>query len=173
VPKAWQHDEAVDAVREWLEEHGRPPTWSEWAKAAEGRPTSKTVQRRWGWHQLLAEATGVSPEQVRELMEWRVGRQGAHRTQQRMLEMLKAAGAELGRSPAWAEWEQAGGQTRPPAKTVARRLGSWTRALEEAGLDFAARRRSEAWQLKRREREAARTRDSPADPARPARRGRA
>jgi hypothetical protein len=37
VPEAWQHGEAVGAVREWLAEHGWLPTWRKWAKAAEGR----------------------------------------------------------------------------------------------------------------------------------------
>jgi hypothetical protein len=57
-------DQALDAVRAFHAEHGRLPRWREWERATASRPCAKTIERRWGWRELLAEAIGTHPNQV-------------------------------------------------------------------------------------------------------------
>jgi hypothetical protein len=49
-------DQALAAVRAFHVEHGRLARWREWELADESRPCAKTIDRRWGWRELLAEA---------------------------------------------------------------------------------------------------------------------
>jgi hypothetical protein len=51
-------DQAVEAARRWIAEHGRYPQQQEWEYQAPGRPTTRTIKRRWGWEQLMREAAG-------------------------------------------------------------------------------------------------------------------
>lgn len=55
-----ERDQALDAVRRFHAEHGRLPRQQEWERAAADRPCARTIERRWGWRELLAEAVGVS-----------------------------------------------------------------------------------------------------------------
>jgi hypothetical protein len=146
--RAWQHEEAAKAVRAWFEESGRLPTWTEWEKASDGRPSARTIQRRWGWHELLADAIGGSTGGVRDVMEWKAGYGGLHWSSSRILAALELAGRK-GWPPTWQEWEKADESGRPTAKTVSRRFGGWGAALALAGLDATPRLRSELWQRKR------------------------
>ena len=57
-------DQAFAAVREFHAEHGRLPRWHEWERATSTRPCARTIERRWGWRELLAEAIGTRPNQV-------------------------------------------------------------------------------------------------------------
>jgi hypothetical protein len=57
-------DQALDSVRAFHAEDGRLPRWHEWERAAASRPCAKTIERRWGWRELLAEAIGVQPDDV-------------------------------------------------------------------------------------------------------------
>jgi DMSO/TMAO reductase YedYZ molybdopterin-dependent catalytic subunit len=57
-------DQALDAVRVFHAEHGRLPRWHEWERATASRPCAKTIERWWGWRELLAEAIGTQPNQV-------------------------------------------------------------------------------------------------------------
>src|SRR5215471_8958829 len=110
-------DQALAAVREFHAEHGRLPRWREWEGATASRPCAKTIDRRWGWRELLAEAIGVRPAQVAgswdAILDDRAGA---------MLVALRAARDELGRWPLAAEWD-AGGR-RPSARTFTRHFGS-------------------------------------------------
>jgi hypothetical protein len=85
---------AVEAARLWIAEHGRYPTPQEWEYQAPGRPTTRTIKRRWGWEQLMREAAGnahLGPE---------AGARKAHRLE--LLCTLRRAWEELGRWPtAW------------------------------------------------------------------------
>ncbi len=56
--------QALDAVRQFQAERGRLPRWREWERATVTRPCAKTIERRWGWRELLAEAIGVKPNQI-------------------------------------------------------------------------------------------------------------
>jgi hypothetical protein len=57
-------EQDLAAVRAFHTEHGRLPRWREWELATESRPCAKTIERRWGWRKLLAEAVGVKPTEV-------------------------------------------------------------------------------------------------------------
>src|SRR5215831_18616921 len=61
-------DQALAAVRAFHAEHGRLPRWREWERATASRPCAKTIDRRWGWRELLAEAVGVRPAGDRGLV---------------------------------------------------------------------------------------------------------
>jgi hypothetical protein len=53
------YDQAVEAARLWIAEHGRYPQQQEWEYQAPGRPTTRTIKRRWGWDQLMRAAAGA------------------------------------------------------------------------------------------------------------------
>src|SRR6202011_5953971 len=91
-------EQAIEAVREWYAQHGRLPRRPEWEKAARGRPTTRTIDRRWGWDKLLATASGRPPAQLRQA-EFR-------EHQRQLLLRLRAARDELGRWPASREWDR-------------------------------------------------------------------
>ena len=42
------YDQAVEAARRWIAEHERYPQQQEWEHWAPGRPTTRTIKRRWG-----------------------------------------------------------------------------------------------------------------------------
>lgn len=52
-------EEALEAGRRWYARRGRPASWYEWEHVEPGRPSSKTISRRWGWHAFWAEVTGI------------------------------------------------------------------------------------------------------------------
>jgi hypothetical protein len=90
------YEQAVEAARRWIAEHGRYPQ-QEWEHWAPGRPTTRTVKRRWGWEELMREAAGD-------------GRLGPEREtgKVRRLELLctlRRAREELRRWPSAGEWE--------------------------------------------------------------------
>jgi HNH endonuclease len=126
--------QALAAGRRWYAECGRPAAWWEWEHAEPGRPTSKTISRRWGWHAFWAEVVGTSPEQLyptgdqakpathRHLLDWSC---------EEMLEALMAAHRVEGRWPLAREWEAAT-EEHPARRTYVRRFGSWAAAIEAA-----------------------------------------
>jgi hypothetical protein len=118
------YEQALDAVREWYEEHGRLPGPQEGEKSARGRPTTRTIRRRgWGWDQLMLEATGRDPSEVVE-EEVR-----AYRRQ--LLLTLRAARDQLWRSPSGLEWETATAD-HAARRTYVRNFGSWEAACQAA-----------------------------------------
>lgn len=44
----WSDEDILEALRAWTREHGRPPRWHEWARAAPGRPCTATVETHFG-----------------------------------------------------------------------------------------------------------------------------
>lgn len=61
--RRWTDQEILDALRYWALRYGRPPKWSDWARAdPEGlRPTNMTVWSRCGgWNDALVMA-GLEP----------------------------------------------------------------------------------------------------------------
>jgi len=117
-------DDALDAVRACHADHGRLPRWLEWERAAEDRPCAKTIERRWGWRDVMAEAVGVEADGL-ELWEGM-----ADERANRMLAALVEARDELGRWPFAEEWEQSG--RKPSRRTFARYFGSWEGACRAA-----------------------------------------
>src|SRR2546423_4080924 len=117
------YEDAVEAVREWHAMHGRLPRRPEWEKAERGRPTTRTIDRRWGWDKLMAEASGRPPAQLRE---------AAFRERRRQLLLtLRVARDELGRWPASREWDQAAAD-HVSSRSYARIFGSWEAARRAA-----------------------------------------
>src|SRR5215469_2821702 len=114
-------DQALAAVRAFHAEHGRLPRWREWERATASRPCAKTIERRWGWRELLAEAVGVMPNDVHA--SWEAVNDARAEA---MLAALCAARGELGRWPTAAEWEASG--QRPSRRTFVRHFGSWREA---------------------------------------------
>ena len=47
------YEQAVEAARRWIAEHGRYPQQQEWEHRAPGRPTTRMIKRRWGWEELI------------------------------------------------------------------------------------------------------------------------
>src|SRR5262245_49805319 len=111
-------DQALAAVRAFHAEHGRLPRWREWERATAPRPCAKTIERRWGWRELLAEAIGVRPNDIEvswvPVLDDRA---------QAMLAALCAARDELGRWPTAVEWDRGGRQ--PSSRTFVRHFGGW------------------------------------------------
>jgi formylglycine-generating enzyme required for sulfatase activity len=116
-------EQAIEAVREWYAKHGRLPTRPEWERAARGRPTTRTIDRRWGWDKLMAEASG------RRLARLRQAELSERRRQ--LLLRLRAARDELGRWPTSREWDRAGGD-KVTSRSYARIFGSWEAARRAA-----------------------------------------
>jgi hypothetical protein len=53
------YEQAVGAARRWIAEHGRYPQQQEWEHRAPGRPTTRTIKRRWGCEELMRAAAGA------------------------------------------------------------------------------------------------------------------
>jgi hypothetical protein len=117
-------DQALSEVREFFASNGRLPSQREWAAATVSRPCARTIERRWGWRELLAEAVGISAEQI----EVQPGRPRVDRDL--MLEALRGARTELGRWPIAEEWLESG--RRPSTRTFVRSFGSWDAACRAA-----------------------------------------
>jgi hypothetical protein len=82
-------DRTLAAMREWAAKHGQLPTRREWELATLGRPSTRTIDRRWGWQRLVATAGGPPLDHVRAAVR--------DERQQRLIEALRAARNELGR----------------------------------------------------------------------------
>jgi hypothetical protein len=123
-------DHALDAIRAFHAAHGRLPRYREWERTAPDRPCAKTIERRWGWRVLPAEAVGVEAD---ELVLWD---EVIDERASKMLAVLGEARDELGRWPIAEEWEQSG--RKPSRRTFVRYFGSWAeacRAAEALGLN--------------------------------------
>ena len=117
------YGQAVEAARRWIAEHGRYPQQQEWEYRAPGRPTTRTIKRRWGWEELMREAAGSG----------RLGSQGdawkAYRLE--LLCTLRRAREELGRWPTAGEWEIATNE-HASRRSYTRHFGSWRLACRMA-----------------------------------------
>ena len=111
------------ALRDWARQHRRYPTQPEWDRTAPGRPSARTIDRRWGWQRMLAEGGGLGPDHARTLKT-------EHR-RQKMLMALGAAYIELGRWPTGREWEHAT-TAHAARRTYVREFGSWADACQAA-----------------------------------------
>lgn len=121
--KAASFGQAVEAVRKWQVDHGRPPTPQEWEKAEPGRPSRQTIRRRWGWDELMAAALGCGPTNVRRLQ--------LRARQRKFLLPLRRARDELGRWPTGHEWEHATAD-HAARRTYEREFGGWLAACRAA-----------------------------------------
>jgi hypothetical protein len=113
------HTQAVEAARRWTAEYGRYPQQQEWEYQAPGRPTTRTVKRRWGWEELMREAAGNS--RLGPKRDTRKGRR------LELLCMQRRARDELGRWPTADEWELAT-SAHASRRSYTREFGRWRRA---------------------------------------------
>jgi HNH endonuclease len=113
------YEQAVEAARRWIAEQGRYPQQQEWEHRAPGRPTTRTIKRRWGWEELMRAAAGAGARSPK--LEMR--RQ--HRLE--LLLTLCKAREELGRWPTAGEWE-ASTSKHLSRRSYVRTFGSWRRA---------------------------------------------
>jgi hypothetical protein len=117
----------VRALRRWARETGEPPREAQWRAPGGKRereypawPSATDVRTHFAtWPQAL-EAAGLRPHR----RAW---------TRQQVIRALRAWRDEHGRPPRHDEWARAG-DARPPATTVSARFGTWSSALESAGL---------------------------------------
>jgi hypothetical protein len=110
-------DLVVACVREFYDRHGRLPFKQEWEHADGERPTRRTIERRWGWEELLAEAIDIEPDEVED----------AFKSEDRYVAMKRAlwqARQGLGRWPGALEWDRSGRRPSPDVRQVVRELGS-------------------------------------------------
>ena len=117
----------VRALRRWARETGRPPRASDWREPG-GKwereypawPAAGDVRAHFAsWPQALA-AAGLRPHR----RAW---------TREQIIRALRAWAAAHGRPPHHDEWQRSAVE-HPPSGTVTLRFGSWTAALEAAGL---------------------------------------
>jgi hypothetical protein len=116
--------QALDALRQFHAEHGRLPRHREWEQAAPDKPCARTIERRWGWRALLAEAVDAEPD---ELVLWD---EVIDERAPKMLAALAEARGELGRWPIAEEWELSG--RKPSRRSYVRYFGSWEEACRAA-----------------------------------------
>lgn len=121
VPGTRHHRaQVVERLRSWQQDRGRLPFWDEWDRTAPDRPTAKTIERRWGWSELRAEAAGMPAEHFSS----RAGRwDRAH-----IVRAMRDWTACHGRLPVTRDWERAS-EEHPNQRTVVRVFGGWLNAL--------------------------------------------
>lgn len=124
-PVVWTAEQIVAAIRRWAADHGRPPTYSEWAPGDPRgrRPCSLTVLNRFGSWAAGLRAAGYEPGRPAR-SEW---------TAAGIVDALRAWAVEHGRTPAQLDWHLAA-PGRPTTKVVIARMGSWSAAIAAAGL---------------------------------------
>jgi len=54
-------DEAIASLREFVDDHGRPPTANSWTEAGM-RPSEKTIRRRFGSFQKAVATAGLGTD---------------------------------------------------------------------------------------------------------------
>lgn len=140
-PSKWTPETVVEAMRVWEREHGSPPSASQWALKADGRPTVDAVRKVFGsWATALVAAGFPVP-----------GRGGSKPGRKR------AAASRVASAPRASKPE-------PPVKAVAEgtfqakaeRIVAAARAFDEARASLAAaeavwQAASDEWQIALRE----------------------
>ena len=116
----YTNEDLLDALRSFAAEHeGRPPTAPEADDPETGLPTAATFARRFGsWNAAIA-AAGFDPRDRR-------------RTEEELLDDLREFADETGARPTVSAVRDHPDIAAPP--TYKARFGSWTGALDAAGL---------------------------------------
>jgi hypothetical protein len=131
-------DQALEAAQRWIADHGRYPQQREWEHRALGRPTTRTIKRRWGWDQLMRAAAGAGARAP--MLEARK----AHRLE--LLLTLRRAREQLGR---WPTGLSLAFRRNASTCQITSYEGDWASTLQEALLSPALPQRvvisSSAW----------------------------
>jgi hypothetical protein len=120
--RLWDQTSAIDTLRLFATENGRPPTRTEW-RAADGteRPKTATIERLFGsWSEAL-HAAALTPHHP----EWKP---------EQIIAALGDWTIQHGWPPAQADWRSDSTGARPSASVAAHHFGSWTAALEAADI---------------------------------------
>ena len=123
-PRGYSDEQLLGAVGDVVEQVGRVPTSSEYAKIAReaGLPSLSTVENRFGGWKATLRAIGhpAPPERGRRYRRrW---------TEERCLQALRELVAELGRLPSQAAYRELSARREdlPSSATLRTRLGSWS-----------------------------------------------
>jgi DNA invertase Pin-like site-specific DNA recombinase len=130
--RMWDDSEIIASLQDWSVAHGRSPKCTDWSRASWDRPGALTVRRRFGgWRKALRRA-GLKPDgreydraAPRCYKQW---------SATAVVRALQDATRAARRPPRSTEWFRAA-PDHPCSTTVRQRFGSWTAALEAAGLD--------------------------------------
>jgi len=130
--RLWDDAEIIASLQDWAAANGRNPKCTDWARASWDRPDDLTVRRHFGgWRKALRRA-GLKPDgreydraAPRCYKQWSTSG---------VVRALQDATRAAGRPPRSTEWFRAS-PDHPCSTTVRERFGSWTAALEAAGLD--------------------------------------
>jgi len=116
----YTREELLDAIERYVKEFGKQPS-SDDMSAAEGYPSAYTYWNRFGsWNAALREA-GLEPSFKSEHAE------------DELLNAIRSLAKDLGRTPSSTDMNDAEGA--PHTSTYQERFGSWSQAVEAAGLD--------------------------------------
>jgi hypothetical protein len=134
---AWERERALDAIRAWQREFGRPPSASEWSHAdptgawARQHPRFPSYEQvtclfgNWG---AALQAAGTKAANV-------------HWTPETIVAALQRWAQVNGRPPTQHDWRNRHpDRMHPSASVAANHFGSWSAALRAAGLTPATRR---------------------------------
>jgi hypothetical protein len=137
----------LEAIRDWAELTGSPPTLADWSPAHAGAghegavryrsergrwPSASTVALRFGSFRAALERAGrrVAAPAPGSRWVW---------TRERIVEAVRRWERESGRPPRRSDWQHAA-DWHPAASTVYRPMGSWRVALRAAGIKASRRR---------------------------------
>jgi Homing endonuclease associated repeat len=130
--RIWDDAEIIASLQDWAAANGRSPKCTDWSRASWDRPDDLTVRRHFGgWRKALRRA-GLKPD-GREY-DRAAPRCYKHWSTSAVVRALQDAARAAGRPPRSTEWFRAA-PDHPCSTTVRERFGSWTAAVEAAGLD--------------------------------------
>jgi hypothetical protein len=127
APRRWTRSRVIAAARDWHGQHGRSPRAADWPAA--GCPSSSTAVRLFpdGFDAMLAAAGLSAPP--RRLSRW---------TPECIVGALQCWEQEHGQPPRPSNFTRAT-VDQPRRATVIARFGSFSRALEAAGVSSGCR----------------------------------
>ncbi len=130
--RTWDDAEIIASLQDWVAANARSPKCTDWARASWDRPSALTVRLRFGsWRKALRRA-GLKPDgreydrsAPRCYKQW---------STPAVVRALQDAAFAAGRPPRSTEWFRAS-IDHPCSTTVRERFGSWSAAIEAAGLN--------------------------------------
>lgn len=134
--KKWSREKMILAAHEWVREHGKPPSSSDWNASLSKQPrdtdkypsTSLVCNTFNQWGDFI-EAAGFERPKANTIAPYGV----PHWTKERIIEALREA-ADDGVAPPITAWGKADRGIHPTSAWVYQIFGSWTNAVHAAGL---------------------------------------